>query len=109
MSFNNKGFDQVKKRLNDITKGVQPSTLNSWADTILRSAQTRCHDIGGRRIHLERKSSTEFDVKFLVEDSEALECLISATESHLTSMPEITRAMFERYLEGFKAQRRKFR
>ncbi len=108
MSFKITGIDELKKQLNDMVDGAQPSTLNNWADKILRTAQSKCNDHMGKRIKMKKKSMTRFEVEFSSIDIEGWDCLIKSIEYHLNSMPEITRKHFEIYLKEFKSRRKQF-
>lgn len=105
MSFRITGIDEAKKQLDELMKGARPETLNLWADKILRTAQSKCNDSMGNRIKMKKKSTSEFRVEFTSTDAEGWDCLIKSIESHLNSMPEITRKHFEIYLKEFKTRK----
>jgi hypothetical protein len=87
--LNSDGLDAVRRKIKEITDGMNPSTTSN-------------HGIRVTNL-LNSLNSTNFN--FENEDGESLECLIMAIERNLNHMPELTRQIFERLLDEFKAKR----
>lgn len=107
---NSDGIDAFRRKLKEITDDINPSTTSKWAKIIEKTANELCNNTkstsnpGIRVTNLSNwLNSTNFN--FEIADKESLECLIMAIERNLNHMPEITRQIFERLLDEFKAKR----
>ena len=102
-------MDAFRRKLKEITDGMNPSTTSKWAKIIEKTANELCNKanstpkLGIRVTNLSNSlNSTNFN--FEIADRESLECLRMAIERNLNHMPEITRQIFDRLLDEFKAK-----
>jgi len=108
--LNSDGLDAFRRKIKEITDGMNPSTTSKWAKIIEKTANELCNNTKstlnpGIRVTNLSYSLNSTNFNFEIADREALECLIIAIERNLIHMPEITRQVFERLLDEFKAKR----
>ncbi len=112
MSFivNSGGIDAFRRKLKEITDGINPSTTSKWAKIIEKTANELCNESisnpnPSKRVTNLSNSFNSTNFNFEIADRESLECLIIAIERNLNHMPKITRQMFDRLLVEFKVKR----
>jgi hypothetical protein len=107
---NSGGQDAIRRKLKEITDGINPSTTSKWAKIIEKTANELCNESilnpnPGIRVTNLSNSFNSTNFNFEIADRGSLECLIIAIERNLNHMPEITRQIFDKLLVEFKAKR----
>ncbi len=108
--LNSDGFGAIRRKIKEVTDGMNPSTTSKWAKIIEKTANELCKNAkstpnSGIRVTNLSNSFNSTNFNFEIADRESLECLIMAIERNLNHMPEITRQIFERLLDEFRAKR----
>jgi hypothetical protein len=89
---------------------MNTSTTSKWAKIIAKTANELCNKTKstpnpGIRVTNLSNSLNSTNFNFEIADRESLKCLIMAIERNLNHMPEITRQIFDRLLDEFKAKK----
>jgi hypothetical protein len=107
---NSGGIDAFRRKLKEITDGINPSTLLNGLKLLKKTANELCNESKSnpnpsKRVTNLSNSFNSTNFNFEIEDRELLDCLIIAIERNLNHMPEITRQVFHRLLVEFKVKR----
>ena len=95
--FEIKGFDKIKKSLDQMIQDLEPEGFAEWATKIEKTAKEICKDPDCKRIKFKpKKGKTSISMSFA--DEEALECLKKAIAQHKSSMSIGLRAFYEQAL-----------
>ncbi len=91
MSFSGGGW--LYDQLREIPRGADPNVLAEWSDVIERKANEDCGELGARRIRFKGtvNDGGRFALDLDAPDSDAVVCLLTAIQNHLSMMPAITR------------------
>jgi hypothetical protein len=92
---NSGGIDAFRRKLKEITDGMNPSTPSKWAKIIAKTANELCNKTKstpnhGIRVTNLSNSLNSTNFNFEIADRESLKYLIMAIERNLKHMSEIT-------------------